>query len=156
MPFDERLLQRYPNRVTKTLPLLFLLTCLLPAQETPLTAVQKLFEAVLHKDAATASALFTPDAMLYALRPDGTAAGLPAAKWIERMAASKDQWQERIYNPKQLEQGAIAHVWTEYDFHLAGKFSHCGIDSVSLLKTATGWKIASISDTREKTGCPAR
>jgi hypothetical protein len=142
--------------MTRSLFLAVLLAPLLPAQDTPLDTVQKLFEAVLHKDAATATALFTPDAMLYSLRPDGTAAGMSAPKWIERMAASKDQWQERIYNPKQLEQGPIAQVWAEYDFHLAGKFSHCGIDSISLLKTATGWKIASISDTREKTNCPAR
>ena len=34
-----------------------------------------------------------------------------------------------------------------------GKFSHCGIDSVSLFKTADGWKVATIAYTMETSGC---
>jgi hypothetical protein len=52
--------------------------------------------------------------------------------------------------------GRIAEVWGEYEFWSDGKFNHCGIDSVNLLKTAEGWKIASIVFTTETTGCKGR
>ncbi len=44
----------------------------------------------------------------------------------------------------------------EYEFVRDGKFSHCGVDSVSLFKSAEGWKIATIVYTMEITGCKAR
>lgn len=121
----------------------------------PSGVVQRLFEAMSAHDAAAARQLFTPDAMLSSVRPDGTAVEMPHEKWIERLGASKDAWLERIWDPTLLEHGSIAVVWAEYDFHLNGKFSHCGVDSFSLLKTATGWKIAAIADTHETSGCPA-
>ena len=120
---------------------------------TRLAVVRKLFDAVANKETSIARALFTPDAMLYSAKPDGTAGGVTAVAWLERAGNSKEQWLERVWNPKQMESGTVAHVWADYDFHLAGKFSHCGIDSFSLLKTAGGWKITSISDTRQKDGC---
>jgi Putative lumazine-binding len=121
--------------------------------QTPIAVVQRLFAAMTTHDAAAARALFLPEAMLFSVRADGTANAMPHDRWVERMGASKDAWLERIWEPKQLEHGSVAIVWAEFDFHLNGKFSHCGIDSFSLLKTASGWKIASISDTHETTGC---
>lgn len=138
---------------TRTVAFLFAGVLLAGDDPTPLAVVQKLFDAVANKQTAIAKTLFTSDAMLYSAKTDGTAGGITAAAWLERAGNSKDQWLERIWNPKQMESGTVAHVWADYDFHLAGKFSHCGIDSFSLLKTAAGWKIASISDTREKVGC---
>jgi Domain of unknown function (DUF4440) len=119
----------------------------------PLTVAQQLFEAMKAHDANAARTLFIPDAMLYGVGPNGDARGLPFEKWIDHLGTSKDSWLERIWNPKVMEHGTVAVVWADYDFHLNGKFSHCGIDSFSLLKTGQGWKIASITDTRETTGC---
>ena len=48
----------------------------------------------------------------------------------------------------------LATVWAEYDFHFGQTPSHCGVDAVQLLKTPAGWKIVSIADTYEPTGCP--
>jgi hypothetical protein len=44
-------------------------------------------------------------------------------------------------------------VWTPYDFHIDGEFSHCGIDAFNMVRTDEGWKIASIVWTVERTGC---
>jgi hypothetical protein len=60
---------------------------------------------------------------------------------------------ERMWDPEVRIQGAIAAVWTRYDFHRDGKFSHCGTDAFNLVKTAEGWKIASAMWTVERTGC---
>ncbi len=121
--------------------------------QSPAATVQRLFDAMSAHDANAARALFVPDAMLFSVRPDGTAVATPHDKWLGHLSASKDAWLERIWNPKLLEHGSIAVVWAEYDFHLNGKFSHCGIDSFNLLKTAAGWKIAAVSDTHEVSGC---
>ncbi len=120
---------------------------------TPAATVQRLFDAMAAHDAGAARALFTPEAALLAVRADGTAAVTPHEQWLAHLSASKDKWLERMWNPKVLEHGSIAVVWAEYDFHLNGKFSHCGIDSVDLLKTGAGWKISGVSFTRETSGC---
>lgn len=119
----------------------------------PAAAVQRLFDAMSAHDVDAARALFIPEALLFSIRADGTAVAIPHEKWVERLGASKDAWLERIWNTKLLEHGSIAIVWADYDFHLNGKFSHCGIDSFNLLKTAAGWKIAAVTDTRETSGC---
>jgi hypothetical protein len=119
----------------------------------PLAVAQRLFADMSTHNAADAQTLFTPEAMLFSVRPDGTSAATPHQKFVERMGASKDTWLERIWNPKVLEHGEIAIVWAEYDFHRNGKFSHCGVDSFHMLKTSAGWKIDALSDTRETTGC---
>jgi hypothetical protein len=122
-------------------------------EQNPTAIVQQLFDAMSTHDAEAAGTLFTAGALLFSVRPDGTAVSTPHDKWLQHLSASKDAWLERMWNPKLLEHGSIAVVWAEYDFHLNGKFSHCGIDSFNLLKTAAGWKIAAISDTREVSGC---
>jgi hypothetical protein len=121
--------------------------------QSPSAAVQRLFDAMSGHNAEAARELFIPDAMLFSVRSDGTAAAVPHEKWLARLAASKDAWLERIWNPTLLEHGSIAVVWAEYDFHLNGRFTHCGVDSFSLLKTTAGWKIAAIADTHETSGC---
>ena len=50
-------------------------------------------------------------------------------------------------------QGRIASVWTPYDFHIDGRFSHCGIDTITLLRTDAGWRIAGLLYTVQRTGC---
>ncbi|MCO5950431.1 nuclear transport factor 2 family protein [Mucilaginibacter flavidus] len=49
--------------------------------------------------------------------------------------------------------GDLASVWAPYKFYLGDKFSHCGVDVFSLMKTAAGWKIIYIVDTRRKDNC---
>ena len=121
---------------------------------TPAATVQRLFDAVTAHDVGAARDLFTPESALISVRTDGTAAVIPHEQWLNHLSESKDKWLERMWNPKVLEHGSIAVVWAEYDFHRNGKFSHCGIDSVDLLKTPTGWKISGISFTRETANCP--
>ena len=86
--------------------------------------------------------------------PDGitiTESGLDA--FIEQISA-RDGLLERMWDPTVTIHGTIATVWTPYDFHIDGEFSHCGIDAFSLVRTDEGWRIASIVWTVEPTGCP--
>jgi hypothetical protein len=121
--------------------------------DSPTATAQKLFDAMKAHDGAAATALFVPGATLASVDAGGKASVIPFEKFVEHIAASKSRWLERIWNPKVLEHESIAVVWAEYDFHLNGKFSHCGIDSFSMLKTGTGWRIVGISDTRQTSDC---
>jgi len=49
--------------------------------------------------------------------------------------------------------GTMANAWTEYEFHVNDKFSHCGVNSFQLVKQDDDWKIIYLIDTRRKEGC---
>lgn len=46
--------------------------------------------------------------------------------------------------------GAMAHVWTPYEFYFNGKISHKGVNAFTLFKENNHWKIIYIIDTRKK------
>jgi hypothetical protein len=125
------------------------------AEADPASVAQKLFDAMAAHDGASARALFTADANLVAVAPDGKVTVTPVEKWTDRLSSSKDNWLERMWSRKIQEHNAIATVWGEYDFHLNGKFTHCGIDTFTLVKTNGEWRIAALVFTRETSGCPA-
>jgi hypothetical protein len=65
----------------------------------------------------------------------------------------KGVWDERIVITDVKIDGYLASVWAPYKFYLDDKFSHCGVDVFQLMKTAGGWKIIYIVDTRRKDNC---
>jgi hypothetical protein len=124
------------------------------ADMDPGAVAQKLFDAMAAHDGAGARALFIPDANLVAVSPDGKVTVTPIEKWTDRLSSSKDSWLERMWSPKVQERNAIATVWGQYDFHLNGKFTHCGIDTFTLVKTNGEWRIVALAFTRETSACP--
>ncbi len=46
--------------------------------------------------------------------------------------------------------GAMAHVWTPYEFYINDKLSHSGVNSFTLFRDNGTWKIIYIIDTRHK------
>jgi len=65
----------------------------------------------------------------------------------------KEIYDERItYNDIKID-GDLAMVWAPYKFYVGQTFSHCGVDVFQLMKTAQGWKIIYIVDTRRKDKC---
>jgi len=105
------------------------------------------------RDALAAKALFVPEAGLFSLGTNGKPNKMPLEDFLNVLGSGRAEWKERIWNATVLVHGPIAVVWAPYDFHLSGSFTHCGYDSISLLKTVVGWKITYISDTRETEGC---
>ncbi len=49
--------------------------------------------------------------------------------------------------------GALASVWTPYQFYYKGNFSHCGVNSFQLVRINGQWKIQYLIDTRRKENC---
>lgn len=62
--------------------------------------------------------------------------------------------EERISSYAIQVDGPLATAWTPYTFWVNDAFSHCGVNTFTLVKSSAGWKILSITDTRRKTDCP--
>jgi hypothetical protein len=63
---------------------------------------------------------------------------------IERSSALDFDIVERGFDPEVMIAGPVAMAWVPYDLYRDGEWSHCGIDVFSLLRTESGWRIASI------------
>ncbi len=124
-----------------------------PDEIAAIRVVQKLFDAMSAHDTEAAKLVLIPEGRMVAVRENGTVSGSTQEQFAARLSTIKEPILERMWNPKVLVQGRIAQVWAEYDFWRSGKFSHCGIDSVSLVKAEEGWKIAGISYTMQTTAC---
>lgn len=46
--------------------------------------------------------------------------------------------------------GILAHVWTNYTFHLNDEISHKGVNAFTLMNQGSTWKIIYLIDTRRK------
>ena len=140
---------------------LLLAAVLLPGQASGekdvLAVVQKIFDAIGAHDGEMIRAAMLPDARIYLVRESGAASSTAMADMITQVSNGKVPMLERFTSaPNVLVRGRIAQVWGEYEFLLDGKFSHCGVDTATLFKTADGWKISSLSYTVERTACPAK
>lgn len=66
-----------------------------------------------------------------------------------------EKWEERIHSYTIKVDGNMANAWTEYEFWLDGKFSHCGVNSFQLFHDNGTWKIIYLIDTRRRSSCEA-
>ncbi len=130
------------------------------AEDSVKATITQMFDAMKNSDSASLVSSFTKNAVLQALGKD--ADGLVAkdesvlgfATSISK--APKGALDERISFQTIKIDGPLASVWTPYSFYYNGAFSHCGVNSFQLLRTAKGWKIQYLIDTRRKTGCDSK
>ena len=121
-----------------------------------LAAVQKFFDTMSSRDAEGARQVLMPEGRMFSVREQNGQQVVRASvveDYLKNLPNGKQQNRERMWNPEVRIHGAIASVWTPYDFWVDGKFSHCGIDIFDLVKTAEGWKISGATYTVERTGC---
>ena len=119
-----------------------------------LAVVQKTFDGIGSHDGELIRASMLPDARIYQVRDTGAASSTALADMVTQVSGTKVAMLERFTSsPQVLIRGRIAQVWGEYEFLRDGKFSHCGVDTATLFKTAEGWKISTLSYTVERTGC---
>jgi len=64
-------------------------------------------------------------------------------------------WDERVSDFVVHVDGPLAHAWMNYTFYAGDRLSHCGVNSIQLMRGDDGWKITAIADTRRNQGCPA-
>lgn len=148
----------------KYIPLLLLIICSSPSwaqsseEENVKSAINKLFEGMKKGDSAMVKAVFVDGAVLQTVSSKQEGAPTLVTATLQQFLRAvgtphTDVWDERIRFDKVLIDGALASVWTPYRFYLNDQFSHCGVNSFQLMKSAAGWKIVYLVDTRRKEGC---
>lgn len=130
-----------------------------PANEADevMKAVFTLFDGMREADSAKVHSVFTDDAKMYTvMEVEGEMVLREGSlqRFLDAVGTPHDiVWDEPIWNYSVNIDGHLASVWTQYAFFAGEKFSHCGVDAFKLFKTSEGWKIYSLSDTRQKEGC---
>ena len=115
-----------------------------------------LFAAMARRDGAAARAVMVPGTVFYSAIDSGGPAVVRTqtdSAFVRSLTSGTGALLERYWSPTVSISGPLAQVWTPYDFHRDGVFSHCGIDVFSLLRTPAGWQLAAISYTVKRTGC---
>lgn len=124
--------------------------------------VGRLFNGMRTRDTALMRAQFHPEAPMRSVswRPSATgpvavvqADGI--ADWLGGVASAPDTLllDERLGAPSVQVDGNLASVWVYYEFWLGDRFSHCGADLFTLGRTAEGWKVIFVADSRRRTEC---
>lgn len=129
-----------------------------PADRAEVLAVlHRLFEGMRRGDSTMIRSVFLPGATLTtatlranqqvqsvgSIDPFVASVGVPRAEPLD----------ERLRNEVVLIDGPLATVWADYTLYIGSRMSHCGVDVAVLVRTAAGWRIASLADTRRTTGC---
>ena len=126
-------------------------------EQAVVAVVQGFFDALAERDVKAAAGLLASEGQFVSLREaDGSLQQRREAfsDFLENLGSGREQFLERLWNPEVRIQGPIASLWTRYDFHRDGVFSHCGVDAVHLLRDGDEWKIAGVLYTVERAGCP--
>jgi hypothetical protein len=124
-----------------------------------MAVVNGLFDAMRARDGEAAAAVFHPEARLVSTgaRPDGTPTVqvTPVEGFVRAVGGEGDPWNEPIFDTEVRIDGNLAQVWTFYRFYAGETFSHCGFNSILLVRSAdaAGWKIVHLADTRRTEGC---
>ena len=128
-----------------------------PEAEREVAAVaQRFLEALSAADTATLAGLLAPGATIHSVREGEGGASLRVVTredFLASLGGETEQLLERMWEPTVLVRGGVAMVWTPYDFHLNGSFSHCGIDVFTLLKGEEGWQVTGITYNVVREGC---
>ena len=124
-----------------------------------LETVQKFFDSIEFRDRQLLESILVPNSLNISAREldDGEAQFnvMSYDEVVTALTRPGRNAKERSWDETVLIQGNIAVVWTPYDFHVDGVFSHCGIDSFQLIKQDCQWLISNSSWTLETENCPA-
>jgi hypothetical protein len=116
--------------------------------------VEKFFQGFNAKDSTVMKSTLFSDVKLFTTGTNQQ--GVPVAQseaaevLIKSIAGAPVKLDERISNPQISVADGLATVWVDYEFYADEKYSHCGVDVFMLVKTAEGWKISALADTRKK------
>ena len=125
-------------------------------RDSVVATVNEFFRAMTARDTAALARVQFADGIQYAARMQGDSVAIRRGTFeafSQQLTGIRDIWVERMWEPTVLVHGPLAVLWAPYDFHRNRTFSHCGIDAFTLLRSPTGWKIATVSYTTEATGC---
>lgn len=117
--------------------------------------ISSLFDGMKTKNPELVEAAFHPQASMQTVvkGENGSTLGSNSVRdFINRIATTPadTQMDERILRYDIKIDGDMASAWTPYEFYVNGAFSHHGVNSFQLIRTAEGWKITYVIDTRHR------
>lgn len=119
--------------------------------------VMTLFEGMEAADGAILRSVVDPDASLQTVTQNEAGTELvetPIDLFIESVdGAEPGSLIERILYISVNVDGDLATAWMDYRFYRGTEFSHCGVNSMNLIRRDGSWRIFSIVDTRRTEGC---
>ncbi len=121
-----------------------------------LEKVNLFFKVLETKDTVLYNTLVYPNAQIWTIRPQQDTLKVAMRSFSDdmiRLVAMKTVIEEKLLSYEIKVHNNIAVVWAPYTLSLSGKFSHCGVDIFTLLKTTEGWKIVSTVYSVEPEGC---
>ncbi len=133
------------------------------AQQADIAAVKQtinnMFDAMRKTDSALLRSTFGKGMVLHSIGKAKDGSAILVNESADQFVKSVGTPHKGVYDERFIFQdikidGELASVWAPYKFYLDDKFSHCGVDVFQLMKTAAGWKIIYIVDTRRADGCP--
>jgi uncharacterized protein (TIGR02246 family) len=138
-------------------------TPLAHAQEPPgdesavMEVVNRLFEGMRARNGEMVASVFDPQARMVTTGSEPDGSPRIQIQGVEGFVAAVAQggvsWNEPLFATEVRVDGNLAHVWTFYRFYAGERFSHCGYNSIELVRTADGWRIISVADTRRTDRC---
>lgn len=122
-----------------------------------LQVVHDLFDGMREKDEAKIRGVWHPEARLQSAGQDqdGTPSlrTTPVDGFIASVVSSTASLDEVTFDEVVRIDGNLASVWAPYNLFVNDSFQHCGVDAIHMLRTAEGWKIFQLTDTRTREGC---
>ena len=127
------------------------------AKDSIIATINKFFAGIKNADTALLKASLTNTALLQTVRNNAGKISVENEQisgFIDFVSKQKTgDADEQIKIETVISDGALATVWTPYQFYYKGKFSHCGVNSFQLVRIDGKWKIQYIIDTRKREGC---
>jgi ketosteroid isomerase-like protein len=120
--------------------------------------VTEFFNAMRESDGDGMEAFLTPDATLHTVVLNEEGEAMLRQTEIAAFMNSVNQsdagaLDEQLTSFTAHVDGNLSTAWMDYSFYYNGEFSHCGVNTMNLIQTESGWKIFSIVDTRRQEGC---
>ncbi|CAM3708638.1 nuclear transport factor 2 family protein [Flavobacterium chungbukense] len=135
--------------------LLFALTSFAQKQEVQKT-IELFFEGFHQKDSIKIKSVCLDKMILQSISENalkGNKLSEETAKEFYKSISSIPstmKFHEKILSYNIQIDGAMAHVWTPYEFYINEKLSHSGVNAFTLFKEKDSWKIIYLIDTRRK------
>jgi hypothetical protein len=122
-----------------------------------LEVVDRLFDGMRARSGEMVASVFHPQARMVTTGSEPDGSPRVQVQGIEGFVAAVGQggvpWNEPLFATEVRVDGNLAHVWTFYRFYAGERFSHCGYNSIELVRTGDGWRIMSVADTRRTDRC---
>lgn len=122
-------------------------------KEEAVAAADTFFAALRSDNKRALAEVMIPEAVIFVhnhLDADNPRVAIvPVADHLARWATRTAEFDEQMVYEHVLVSGDMAQVWGPYAFWTDGEITHCGINSLSLVKQNGVWKVGNTSFTME-------